>query len=251
MTVLDGGFLLVAGLVAGLAGAGAGLASLVSYPALLVVGLPPVAANVTNTVAITLNGAGAIAASRPELTGQGWRVRRFAVMAVLGGVTGAVLLLTTPAEAFELVVPALIALASVALLARPWLQRMRAEHVRDDHPSVSAGVALITVYGGYFGAAAGVLLLALLGAVLPDSVARVNALKNVVLFAANSVAALGFVVFGPVQWLAALPLATGFFVGGLLAPAIVRRLPETTVRLVVGVAGLLLALKLGVDTYGG
>ncbi|HEX5511538.1 MAG TPA: TSUP family transporter, partial [Actinomycetales bacterium] len=101
MNLADGGLLVIAGVLAGLAGAGAGLASLISYPALLLVGLPPVAANVTNTVAITLNGAGAIVSSRPELEDQGHRLRRFGVMALLGGAAGSALLLTTPASAFE------------------------------------------------------------------------------------------------------------------------------------------------------
>lgn len=250
MTGPDVVVLLVAGVLAGLAGAGAGFASLVSYPALLAVGLPPLSANVTNTVALTLNAAGAITGSRPELVGQSWRVRRFTVMAAIGGAAGAALLLTTPAEAFEVVVPWLIGLASVALLARPWLQSRRAHRPQERRPWVSALAAVITVYGGYFGAAAGVLLLAVFGAVIRESLARVNALKNVVLGSANTVAALGFIAFGPVQWAAALPLAVGFFGGGLMAPAVVRRLPETPMRLVIGLAGLALAVKLAADTYG-
>jgi uncharacterized protein len=250
------GFLLVSGLLAGLVGAGAGLASLISYPALLTIGLPPLAANVSNTVALTLNGAGAIAASRPELGDQRWRVRRFAAMGALGGAAGAALLLTTPAEAFEVVVPVLVALASVVLLVRPWLTGRRPAgsdarglEERDRRPSVSAGVALVTVYGGYFGAAAGVLLLALFGATIPESIARVNALKNLVLGCANTVAAVGFVFFAPVRWTAVLPMAVGFFVGGSLAPSVVRRIPETPLRWAIGLAGLALAVKLGADTY--
>jgi uncharacterized membrane protein YfcA len=250
VNLADGGLLLVAGVLAGLAGAGAGLASLISYPALLLVGLPPVAANVTNTVAITLNGAGAIVSSRPELEDQSWRLRRFGVMALLGGAAGSALLLTTPASAFERVVPVLIALASIALLARPWLRGRRAEHVNDRNPAVAAAVGVIAIYGGYFGAAAGVMLLAMLGAVMSDSVPRINALKNVLLLCANLIAALAFIVFGPVHWLSALPLAAGFFVGGLIAPVVVRRLPEAGLRIAIGVAGLALAFKLGLDAYG-
>ncbi|GAB2697460.1 sulfite exporter TauE/SafE family protein [Thalassiella azotivora] len=249
MSAVDVLLLLAAGVAAGVVGAGAGLASLVSYPALLAVGLPPLAANVTNTVSLTLTGAGAITGSRPELAGQAWRVRRFALMGLLGGTAGAALLLTTPAEAFEAVVPALVGFASLALLARPWLARWHSAEPRDRHPAVSAGTALVAVYGGYFGAAAGVLLLAMLGAVVREPIARVNALKNVVLFSANVVAATGFAVFGPVRWWAALPLAAGCFLGGLVAPAVVRRLPETGLRLAIGTAGLVLAAVLAADAW--
>lgn len=236
--------LLVAGLLAGLIGSGAGLASLVSYPALLLTGLPPLAANVSNTVALTISSLTSVPASWPELRGQVRRLVPYVLVALVGGVVGMVLLLAFPAEAFEAVVPWLIALASVALLARPWLQRLRSDDLGEHHPLVVSAVGLVCVYGGYFGAAAGVLVMAVIGAVVPDRWAYVNASKNVLLAVSNLTASIGFLLLGPVVWSATLPLAAGALVGAALGPAVVRRLPETPVRLVIGVAGLALAVRL-------
>lgn len=249
MTLVDALILVVGGVLAGIAGVGAGMASLVSYPVLLAAGLPPLVANVTNSVALTLTTAGALAGSRPELRGQGVRIRRYALLSAIGGVAGAALLLTTPEDVFGYVVPWLIAFASVALLVRPRLQRLHAERLHAGHPMVTVGLVLIGVYSGYFGAAAGVLALALLGAVIPDSMARLNALKNMVVGGSNVVAATGFAIFAPVDWPSVLPLAAGCFLGGLVAPWIVRRIPDTPLRIGVGLLGLGLALKLGIDTY--
>lgn len=249
MTVLQAVLLVAGGVLAGITGAGAGIASLVSYPALLAVGLSPLVANVTNSVSLTLTTVGAMAGSRPELAGQGGRVRRFALLAVVGGVVGAVLLLTTPDQVFGYLVPWLIAVASIALLLRPWLQRRNANRMQAEHWPVTVGVAVGAVYSGYFGAGAGVLVLALLAAVIPDSLPRVNALKNTIVGISNIMAAIGFAVFGPVAWVYVLPLAAGCFVGGLVAPWIVRRIPETLLRIGIGLVGLGLSVKLGIDAY--
>ena len=249
MTLVDALILIVGGVLAGIAGAGAGIASLVSYPVLLAAGLPPLVANVTNSVALTLTTAGALAGSRPELRGQGERVRRYALLSVAGGAIGAVLLLTTPEDVFGYLVPWLIGVAAVALLLRPWLQRLHADRLHAGHPAVTAGLGVIAVYSGYFGAGAGVLVLALMGAVISDSMPRLNALKNAVVGSANTVAAIGFAVFGPVDWPSVLPLASGCFLGGLVAPWIVRRIPDTPLRIGIGLLGLGLALKLGLDAY--
>ncbi len=236
--------LLVAGFFAGLIGSGAGLASLVSYPALLLIGLPPLAANVSNTVALTISSTTGIAGSWPELRGQLRRLLPYVLVALVGGVVGMALLLAFPAEAFEAVVPWLIGLASVALLARPWLQKARSERFGEHHPLVVGAVGLVCVYGGYFGAAAGVLVMAVIGAVVPDRWPFVNASKNVLLGVSNLAASIGFLLLGPVVWSATLPLAGGALVGAAVGPAVVRRLPETPVRLVIGVAGLALAVRL-------
>lgn len=249
MTVIEALVLLVGGVIAGIAGAGAGLASLVSYPVLLATGLPPFVANVTNSVALTLTTVGALAGSRPELRGQSDRVRRYALVSAAGGVVGAVLLLTTPEEIFGYLVPWLIGVASLALLARPWLQRLHANRLHAGHPAVTAGLAIGAVYSGYFGAGAGVLVLALLAAVIADSIPRLNALKNAVVGASNILAAISFAVFGPVEWLSVLPLSAGCFLGGLVAPWIVRRIPDTPLRIGIGLLGLGLAVKLGIDAY--
>lgn len=264
--------LVVAGVAAGLCATVAGLASLVSYPALLAFGLSPVAANVTNTVSLVATGAGSVVGSRRELTGQRRRVVRFGVASAIGATAGAVLLLTTPPTAFQTVVPFLVAGASITVLVIPLVSgRLRARAARRaatvaaplaapgsaprpptgslDRPVESRrlvllGVGSVACYSGYFGAAGGVLTLALLSAVIPEGLPRVNALKNAVSIAANGIAAVGFAVFGPVDWPVAGPLAVGFFVGGRLGPAVVRHVPAAGLRALIAVLGLGLAAHL-------
>ena len=243
--------LVCAGLAGGLAGSIAGLASVVSYPALLAVGLGPVAANVTNTVALVFSGIGSILGSRPELQGQAVRVRQLAVAAVLGSAVGATLLLLTPSGTFEQIAPWLIGVSSLAILVRP---RVRAaEQGADEHGGAGtglvAGIFLIGIYTGYFGAAAGVMLLAILLVATDDTLARSNALKNVLLAIANVAAALGFVFLGPVHWDSVAPLALGLLAGARLGPIVVRHSNAGVLRALVGVAGLALAAKLGADAY--
>ncbi|TFV50360.1 sulfite exporter TauE/SafE family protein [Blastococcus sp. TF02A-35] len=253
MSVLEFLFLVAAGVGAGLTGSIAGLASLVSYPALLATGLPPVTANVTNTVALVLNAVGSVSASRPELRGQGRRLRPLLAAAVLGGTTGAVLLLLTPSDAFERIVPWLIAGASAAILVQRPPRELAADGVAHAPPRdprwLPLGTFAVTIYGGYFGAAAGVLLLAMYLLTTGEGLPRGNAMKNVVLGVANGVAALGFVVLADVAWSAALPLALGFFVGGRIGPRVVRRAPQAALRTVIAVAGLGLAVHLGIQAY--
>ena len=242
--------LVLAGLGGGLSGSIAGLASLISYPALLAFGLPPVTANVTNTVALVFSSTGSVIGSRPELTGQAPRVRQLAAAGIIGGAVGALLLLVTPADSFERIVPFLIAAASVAILARRRLvDEVEPAAPHRVGPGVVAGVGVVGVYGGYFGAGAGVMLLALLLLTTGEPLPRCNAVKNVVLGLANGVAAVGFAIFGPVRWSVVLPLGLGLLVGGRIGPVIVRRSPARMLRAVVAVAGLGLAIKLGYDTY--
>jgi hypothetical protein len=257
MTVLEFALLVLAGIAAGLVGSVAGLASLFSYPALLATGMPPLTANVTNTVALVLNGVGSVSASRPELTGQRPRLVRLGVAGLLGGAVGAALLLLTPSAAFEKLVPFLIAGASAAILVQRPPRELAAEgaaeqarHPHRDHWGLALGTFVISIYGGYFGAAAGVLMLAMFLLVTGEGVPRGNALKNVVLGIANAVAALGYAFFADVAWLAALPLAIGFFLGGRLGPRVVRRVPQTLLRRLIAVAGLGLAVRLGIDAFG-
>ncbi|WP_299957620.1 sulfite exporter TauE/SafE family protein [uncultured Modestobacter sp.] len=257
MTAAEIALLVAAGFAAGLIGSIAGLASLFSYPALLATGIPPVTANVTNTVALVLTGVGSVSASRPELAGQRDRLVRLGIAGVLGGATGAVLLLLTPAGAFERVVPFLIAGASVLLLVqrRPADlaaegAQLRAGQSHRDHWVVVPVTFLVSIYGGYFGAAAGTMMLAVYLLTTGEGLARSNALRNAVLGLANGVAAVGYAVFADVAWLAALPLAVGLFAGGRLGPRVVRRVPQTLLRRVIAVAGLGLALHLGLDAFG-
>jgi uncharacterized membrane protein YfcA len=259
VSALEVGGLVLAGVGAGLTGSVAGLASLVSYPALLATGIAPVTANVTNTVALVFNGVGSVSASRPELRGQRRRVQLLGAAGLLGGVTGAVLLLLTPSSAFERIVPWLIAAAAAAILVQRPPRELAVEGLahaapggrphRDPWWLVPVTFA-IAIYGGYFGAAAGVLMLAVFLLTTGEGLPRGNALKNVVLAVANAVAAVGYVFFSSVAWSAAVPLAVGFFVGGRLGPRVVRRAPQQLLRRVIAVAGLGLALKLGIDAYG-
>lgn len=240
--------LLGAGVLAGVVSTVVSLASLVSYPALLAVGLTPLSANVTNTVALVFTGVGAAAGSRPELAGQGGRVLRLGWVTAAGGAAGAALLLLTPEAAFEAVVPWLVGAASLVMLAQPRLARWRGPG-EGSTPALRVALFAVAVYVGYFGAAGGVLMTAVLAAMLTGPLARTLAVKNALSGFANGVAALGFAVFGPVAWAAALPLAAGFLAGGWLGPAVVRRLPAERLRVAIGVCGLAVAVALGLDAY--
>lgn len=248
MTAGEALLLVCAGVGAGLCGSIAGLASLVSYPALLAVGLPPVTANVTNTVALVFSSTGSIIGSRPDLVGQRARVRQLAVAGMAGGAVGGALLLLTSAESFERLVPWLIGGASLAILARRKLVEVAAvEHQPRMGPGTVLAVGLVGVYGGYFGAGAGVMLLALMLWATAEPLPRCNAVKNVVLGLANGIAAVAFAIFGPVRWDLVLPLGIGLLVGGRLGPVVVRRAPQGPLRVTIAVAGIGLAVKLALD----
>jgi uncharacterized protein len=250
--VTAGDFLLLvfAGVVAGLVGSIAGIASLISYPALLATGLAPVTANVTNTVALIFQGIAAMHGSAPELRGRRQRqlVRRLAIWAVLGGIVGGILLLRTPSEAFAKIVPWLIGFAALAVLVRPRAPAAGRPAHRETFP-LQAGVFLIGIYGGYFGAAAGVLLLALLLNLTGETLARSSAVRTALLFCANGVAATYFIAFGDVHWTAVLPLSLGLMVGGRTGPVVLRHAPAGPIRVLIAVVGLGLAVHLGIDAY--
>jgi len=241
--------LIGAGLAAGVLSTVASLASVVSYPVLLAFGLPPVSANMTNTVALVFTGAGAAAGSRPELAGQGSRVRRLGLLTALGGAVGAALLLGTPSAAFVGVAPCLIAVASLLLLLQPKIRGLSGRPGGEHSRPLRAALFAVAIYVGYFGAAAGILLLASLTAMLDEQMARINALKNVVSGVANSVAAVSFAAFGPVRWAAVAPLAAGFLIGGWSGPSLVRRIPAQVLRVIVGTGGLVLAVRLAIAAY--
>lgn len=244
----DALWLFLAGIGAGLTGSVAGLASLVSYPALLSVGLSPVSANVTNTVSLVFSSVGSVWGSRPELKGQRARARGLAIVAMAGGVLGGSLLLLTPSGQFARLVPWLIGGASLAVLIP---RRSLAPAHAEEKPTweLALVVFLVGVYGGYFGAAAGVVLLAALMLMTGEPLPRSNALKNVLLGLANGVAAIAFAMFGPVHWVEAVPLAVGLLIGGRTGPIIVRHAPAGAIRFVIALAGIGLAVHLGLDAY--
>ena len=244
--------LLVAGVASGLTGSITGLASLVSYPVLLAIGLPPITANVTNTVSVVFSGLGSISASGPELGGRWVELRWFIMAGLLGGACGAVLLLVTSSASFKDAVPWLIAGASLAVIA---VRRVHPTEATGNDPvrasgATMLGVALVAIYGGYFGAAAGVMLIALLAAKLDTSFARVAAIRILVLTTSNFVAAIIFIFASSVRWSACVPLAAGYFLGGRLGPRVIRLLPVALLRFVISILGLGLAVWLGIQAYG-
>jgi len=249
VSVKDPFWLVLAGFGGGLVGSVAGLASLVSYPALLAVGLPPVSANVSNTVALVFGGVGSVSGSAVDLRGQRAHAERLAAIALLGGLCGALLLLATPSSAFVRIVPWLIAMASLAILTQRAAVSTISSEGRRPTRGLSVGLFLIAVYGGYFGAGAGVMLLALLLIATGEPLPRSNAMKNLLLGLANAVAAVAFVIDGPVRWWAVVPLAIGCLLGGRLGPIVVRKAPAGPLRALIACSGLALAAHLGFDAY--
>ena len=248
MSAAEGLVLICAGLVAGAASAMAGGASLLTFPVLIALGLPPLAANVTNTTGLVPTSFGAALASRTELAGQRSRLAFLAVPTVLGALAGAALLLLAPPESFEAVVPFLIAGSALLLLAQPWLTAAAGRHLLARHRRGSWGSALVAcTYAGYFGAAAAVLLIALLGLFTTESIHRLNAVKNVLIGLANGVAAVTFALVAPVHWLEACALAVGSLGGGALGVRLARRVPARQLRVGIALFGLAVAVWLALS----
>jgi len=237
-----------AGLVAGAVNAVAGGGSLISFPALLAAGYPSVSANVTNTVALFPGYAGSVAGGRPELLGQAQKIRSVALTSVLGAIVGSLVLLNTPGDAFRRVVPYLILLACVLLAFQPRLARLvqsrQAERTGGTPVLMQAGVLLSAVYGAYFGAGLGVLLLGILGIFLHERLQRVNAFKNVLSLVINAVALVAFGLFGPVAWDAVAVVAAASLAGGYFGARVARRIPATVMRSAVVTYGVAVAVVL-------
>jgi uncharacterized membrane protein YfcA len=222
--------LVSAGLLAGVVGAGGGTTSLVSYPALLAVGVPPLPATVANLVAAVACGPGSALTSRREFATIHQSFTRMLPTAVCGAACGSLLLANTPPGVFSRVVPFLILLGSLALLLQPWLT---ARVPARDERARSVGVPLVgvvSIYSGYFGSGSGVLLLALLLVLIDDRLPEANAIKNVVLGASALASATVFVVTGPVDWTAAVPLGAGLAVGSAAGPVLARNVPPAALR---------------------
>jgi hypothetical protein len=245
----------LAAVAAGAVNALAGGGTLITFPTLTALGLPAVAANVTNTIAMAPGHLGATLAQKRDLAGQRARVRRLVPAALLGGLVGGLLLLVTSERVFRQLVPFLILLAS-ALLAvqepvRAWLLRRLGTHAHasDSGPGAGAGEALAvfpvfaaSIYGGYFGAGLSVIVLAALGLLVDDSLTRLNATKQAVGFAANTAAAVLFLFSGQVHWPAAIVMAVGAVAGGALGGRLAGRVRPATLRLVVVTVGVVVGL---------
>ena len=245
ISTLDAVALLGAGALAGLIGSAGGITSLVSYPVLLAVGLPPQAANIANNVALVACWPGSALGSRPELRGQGPWLIRWTGVAALGGAAGAALLLGTPSHVFAHVVPFLVAIGSLALLCEPRLRARRERRGDRSHTlALTAGLIPLSLYNGYFGAGSGVMILTLLLVFVDGHLPTANALKNMIIGASVMVSAAIFVLFGSVQWSAVLPLALGMLVGSRVGPIVARRLPANLLRWLIALFGMALALDL-------
>ncbi|MGH3413182.1 MAG: sulfite exporter TauE/SafE family protein [Marmoricola sp.] len=232
---------LAAGMAAGTINTVVGSGTLITFPTLLAVGLPPVTANVSNTIGLVPGSASGAWGYRAELRGQRSRVLRFASASVLGGVIGAVLLLRLPHSAFDAIVPALIGLGVLLVIFGPRIsRRLNAHRTRSEEPNrwVWPAVAGTGVYGGYFGAAQGVILMAVLGIGIEDDLQRHNALKNVLAALVNGVAAVIFIVVAHPDWRAVGLVALGSVVGGQIGARVGRRLPPLVLRLVIVVVGV-------------
>ena len=235
--------MLVAGVFAGGINTVVGSGTLVTFPVLLAVGYPPVVANVSNTVGLVPGSISGAIGYRAELAGQRERILRLGLASLLGGLTGGILLLTLPESAFEAIVPVLIALALVLVVLQPRLSRMVAERRTSARPHggplLWTGIYGTGVYGGYFGAAQGIILLALMGIAIPDEdLQRLNALKNVLAAIVNGVAAVLFIAVADVAWAPALILAVGAAAGGQIGAKVGRRLSPALLRGVIVVVGV-------------
>jgi uncharacterized membrane protein YfcA len=247
MDVLEGVALLAAGLVAGAINAVVGSGTLVTFPTLLAFGYPPVLANVTNNIGVLPGSVTGAWAYRRELAGQRARVMRLAGASITGGVVGAIALLELPESAFDAIVPVLILLACVLVVLQPRLSRLvarRDRRVAHGGAAAIVAVGLCGVYGGYFGAAQGVLLMAFLGILLDEELQRLNAVKNVLAGLVNAVAAVVFIAVSDVAWGAAAMIAIGSTVGGHVGGMYGRRLPPSALRGFIVVVGVVAAVRL-------
>ena len=280
--------ILLAGIGAGFVGYAVGASSLVSYPALLAFGIPPVLANASNTVGVVGTGIGGVMGARKELKGQAVRSITYVVIGAFGGVAGAFLLLKLDPSVFEFAAPVLILLSSLIIAINP-RGRMQAKQAAADAPAqlqhieateateaanrattptaphrppeqlvqpmsqdswwVWLGVAAVAIYSGYFGAGAGTLALAVLDAAKIGPFHKINALKTRIGPGANISASVVFIIQGAVDWPAAIMLCIGCFIGGYIAPSITRKIPANIMRAAAVIAGIILTIDLGLKTY--
>jgi len=237
----------VAGVAAGLINTVVGSGTLITFPTLLALGVPPVLANVSNTIGLAPGSFAGALAGREELAGQRARVLRYGSASLVGAVLGALLLLRLPSSAFDAIVPVLIGLGCLLVVVGPALSRRVAAYRErhgidasaDSSPVWLWPVVVVTgAYGGYFGAAQGVLVIAVMGVGLTESLARINALKNVLTGIANGVAGVVFVLISEVDWAVAAVLAVGSVLGAQVGARVGRRLPPKVYRVVIVLVGV-------------
>ncbi|GAB3497219.1 sulfite exporter TauE/SafE family protein [Flexivirga lutea] len=252
----------LAGVAAGTINTVVGSGTLVTFPTLLAFGYPAVPANISNSVGLVAGGVSGSWGYRREVAGAGPRLRQLTPMSFLGAAVGALLLIWLPPAAFKAIVPTLILIGIVLVIVGPWLQRRAAARRPDEMAPVTVpmsapvskarqfaltgGVFVCGVYGGYFGAAQGVLLMGLLSAVLPDSLQRLNGIKNILSTVVNAVAALTFIVvsFHNVRWSVALLIAIGSVIGGVIGAKVGRKLPPWLLRAFIVVVGVIAIVTL-------
>ncbi|MYS22388.1 hypothetical protein GA0115240_14085 [Streptomyces sp. DvalAA-14] len=243
---------LAAGIGAGTINTIVGSGTLITFPVLLAIGLPPVTANVSNTLGLVSGSVTGAIGYRRELAGQRARLLRLGAICLAGGLAGAILLVTLPSGAFDAIVPVLIGIALVLVVLQPRLSRAiqrRRERAgttapTDGGPVLLIGMLLASAYGGYFGAAQGVLYLSLMGLLLTEPLQRLNGLKNVLAAVVNGVAALFFVFVAPMDWAAVALIAVGATVGGLIGARVGRRLPPTALRGLIVAVGVVAIVQL-------
>jgi hypothetical protein len=237
-----------AGAAAGAVNTVVGSGSLITFPTLLAFGYAPVTANVSNNVGLVFGSISGAIGYRRELSGQRERVRRLGVGSVIGGAIGAVLLIVLPAKTFEVIVPVFVALAVVGVLVQPrlstWIGSRRERSSPHGGPPAVLGAGVAGVYGGYFGAAQGIMLLAILGLLIDEELQRLNALKNVLTGLVNGCAAVVFIVAAHVDWGVAGLIAGGSLIGGQIGARYGRRLPPVALRGLVAVVGVAAIVQL-------
>jgi len=225
-----------------------GSGSLITFPTLLAFGVPPITANVSNNVGLVPGGASGAYGYRKELAGQWPRLLRLGSASAVGAAAGAVLLLKLPAATFKVIVPVLILIACALVILQPrlngWLASRRREGSEHGGPVLWAGVCGSGIYGGYFGAAQGVLMIGLLGIFLDEPLQRINGLKNVLTFVVNGVAAIVFIAITHVNWVLAALIAVGSTIGGFVGARYGRRLPPMALRVLVVIIGVISAVRL-------
>ncbi len=247
MSVLNEVLIFFAALAAGFINAMAGGGTLLTFPVLLAIGIPPVVANVTNTVALVPGTIGGMWAQRNEFSSQYNRLLKLLPVAIIGGVGGGLLILNTSESAFRNIIPYLILLATLLLAAqvqiKNWVvSRIGQAHTEHNNPIFMLSlVFLAAIYGGYFGAGLGVILMAVLGLVTDDSMTRLNFLKQALAFSVNMAAAIYFAFSGKVDWMIALVMVFGSIIGGLIGGKLAGKMKPELLRWIVVAAGLIAA----------